>query len=220
MPDADAALAGAVEILIERLSEDANLRGTTREQATSRTGFVKTAKGEKAKTPSKFENYFTYEERVRDLLKPENSHRYLAMRRGWMEEELTLHLGGPRPARPTAPRTGKRAVPVDPLAEELLGTFEAAACTRPEFAGAPLLKKAARFALRAHVVPAIENEVHKALREVADQAAIRVFAENVRKLLLWPRLSARRRCWAWIPGCAPAASWRWSTTPASTWAAP
>ena len=34
------------------------------------------------------------------------------------------------------------------------------------------------------MVPAIENEVHKALREVADQAAIRVFAENVRKLLL------------------------------------
>jgi uncharacterized protein len=62
--------------------------------------------------------------------------------------------------------------------------FETAACSKPDFAGAPLLKKAARFALRAHVVPAIENEVHKALREVADEAAIRVFAENVRKLLL------------------------------------
>jgi hypothetical protein len=60
-------------------------------------GFAKTTRGEKAKTPSKFDNYFTYEERVRDLLKPENSHRYLAMRRGWMEEELVLHLGGPSP---------------------------------------------------------------------------------------------------------------------------
>jgi hypothetical protein len=38
--------------------------------------------------------------------------------------------------------------------------------------------------LRAHVVPSIESEVHKALREVADQAAIEVFAENVRTLLL------------------------------------
>jgi uncharacterized protein len=182
VPDADAALAGAVEILIERLSEDAGLRALTRTKYFDE-GFLKAGKGEKAKTPSKFENYFSYEERVRDLRKPENSHRYLAMRRGWMEEELTLHLGGPA-LRETESAGGKPAVAADPLVEPLLGAFEAAACTRPEFAGAPLLKKAGRFALRAHVVPAIENEVHKALREVADEAAIRVFAENVRKLLL------------------------------------
>ena len=180
--DADAALAGAVELIIERLSENAGLRSTTRTRY-MKDGFAKTARGDKAKSPSKFENYFTFEARVGDLLKPENSHRYLAMRRGWMEEELTLHLGGPTP--PEAPETKPRAGgPVDALAEELLHMFEAAACTVPDFAGAPLLKKAARFALRAHVVPAIENEVHKALREVADEAAIRVFAENVRKLLL------------------------------------
>jgi len=185
IPDTDAALAGAVEILIERLSEDADLRSTTRTRYMHE-GFTKTARGEKAKVPSKFENYFSYEEPVRELLKPENSHRYLAMRRGWMEEELTLHLGGPTPPEPalTADAAAKTRAPVDPLAEELLHMFEAAACTKPDFEGAPLLKKAARFALRAHVVPAIENEVHKALREVADEAAIKVFAENVRKLLL------------------------------------
>ena len=185
IPDSDAALAGAVEILIERLSEDASLRSTTRTRYMQE-GFAKTAKGEKAKAPSKFENYFSYEEPVRELLKPENSHRYLAMRRGWMEEEITLHLGGPTPPEPAVPAelAAKPRAPVDPLAEDLLHMFEAAACTKPDFAGAPLLKKAARFALRAHVVPAIENEVHKALREVADEAAIRVFAENVRKLLL------------------------------------
>jgi uncharacterized protein len=184
IPDADAALAGAVEIVIERLSENADLRSTTRTRYMD-DGFVKTAKGEKAKAPSKFENYFTFEERVRDLMKPESSHRYLAMRRGWMEEELVLHLGGSTPPEPADAQAKPRAGgPVDALAEELLHMFEAAACTVPDFSGAPLLKKAARFALRAHVVPAIENEVHKALREVADEAAIRVFAENVRKLLL------------------------------------
>jgi uncharacterized protein len=184
IPDADAALAGAVEIVIERLSENADLRSTTRTRYMD-DGFVKTAKGEKAKSPSKFENYFTFEERVRDLMKPESSHRYLAMRRGWMEEELVLHLGGPTPPEPADAQAKPRAGgPVDALAEELLHMFEAAACTVPDFSGAPLLKKAARFALRAHVVPAIENEVHKALREVADEAAIHVFAENVRKLLL------------------------------------
>jgi uncharacterized protein len=182
VPDADAALAGAVEILIERLSEDANLRAETRGRY-MKEGVAKTAKGEKAKVPSKFENYFSYEERVSELLKPESSHRYLAMRRGWMEEELILHLGGPTPPAP-ADESAKPKLPVDPLAEQLLHMFEAAACTVSTFAGAPLMKKAARFALRAHVVPAIENEVHKALREVADEAAIHVFAENVRKLLL------------------------------------
>jgi uncharacterized protein len=182
--DTDAALAGAVEILIERLSENADLRSTTRARYLA-DGCAKTARGEKAKAPSKFENYFAYEEPVRELLKPECSHRYLAMRRGWMEEELTFHLGGPTPREPDAPAGKPRGGgPADPLAEELLARFETAACTRPEFTGAPLLKKAARFALRAHVLPAIENEVHKALREVADAAAIRVFAENVRKLLL------------------------------------
>jgi uncharacterized protein len=96
-----------------------------------------------------------------------------------------MNLGGPTPSEPAGPAAKPRAgIPVDPLVEDLLHTFEAAACTRPDFAGAPLLKKAARFALRVHVVPAIENEVHKALREVADEAAIKVFAENVRKLLL------------------------------------
>jgi uncharacterized protein len=182
--DADAALAGAMEIIIERLSENADLRASTRTRYMDE-GFAKTKKGEKAKPASKFENYFSYEERVRDLIKPENSHRYLAMRRGWMEEELVLHLGGATPPEPAEPEAKPRAGgPVDPLAEDLLHMFEAAACSKPDFVGAPILKKAARFALRAHVVPAIENEVHKALREVADVAAIHVFAENVRKLLL------------------------------------
>jgi protein Tex len=183
VPDADAALAGAVEIIIERLSENADLRTTTRSRYMD-DGYTKTAKGEKAKSPSKFENYFSYEEPVKELMKPENSHRYLAMRRGWMEEELTLHLGGPTPPEPPETEGKRPTTPVDPLAEDLLAVFEAAACSKPDFAGAPLLKKAARFALRAHVVPAIENEIHKALREVADEAAIKVFAENVRKLLL------------------------------------
>ena len=156
VPDADAALAGAVEIIIERLSENADLRTTTRSRYMAE-GYTKTAKGEKAKSPSKFENYFVFEERVQELMKPENSHRYLAMRRGWMEEELTLHLGGPTP-REVPEVEGKRpTAPVDPLAEELLATFEAAACSKPDFPGAPLLKKAARFALRAHVDPGLRT---------------------------------------------------------------
>ena len=90
-----------------------------------------------------------------------------------MEEEITLTLGG----KPDESGDGG-------FEAELLREYENAACTHPEFSGAPILKKCARLALKAHILPSIENEAHKALKEVADEAAIRVFAENVRKLLL------------------------------------
>jgi len=173
--DAAAAVAGASDIVVERLSEDAGLRQQVRSAYFER-GCARTRKGDKAKTPSRFENYFAYQEPVKELLKPASSHRYLAMRRGWMEEELVLTLGG---------RLGDDGT-TDPLMDELLAAFEAAACpsARAGFLGAPLLKRAARLALRVHVAMSIDTEVHKALREVADAAAITVFAENVRKLLL------------------------------------
>ncbi len=173
--DAAAALAGASDIVVERLSEDSGLRQQVRTAYFER-GCARTRKGEKVKTPSRFENYFAYQEPVKELMKPSGSHRYLAMRRGWMEEELILTLGG---------RLGDDGT-TDPLMDEMLAAFETAACppAGAKFSGAPLLKRAARMALRAHVTPSIDTEVHKALREIADAAAITVFAENVRKLLL------------------------------------
>jgi uncharacterized protein len=175
--DAAAALAGAGEILTERLAEDAGLRQTVR-TAFFEKGCVRTRKAEKAKPNSRFENYFSYQEPVSELRKPLASHRYLAMRRGWVEEELVLSMGGALPAGDDAP--------ADPLLEQLGAVFEGAACdpAASSFAGAPLPRRAARMALRAYVVPAIENEVHKTLREIAYEAAITVFAENVRKLLM------------------------------------
>jgi uncharacterized protein len=173
--DATAALAGAGEIVIERLAEDVGLRQTVRTTFFEK-GCVRTRKADKAKPNSRFENYFAYQEPVAELRKPLSSHRYLAMRRGWVEEELMLSMGGALPPDEESP--------TDPLIEHLTAVFEGAACTAPRFAGAPLLQRAGRMALRAYVVPSIENEVHKALRDVADEAAITVFAENVRKLLM------------------------------------
>lgn len=182
---AQKALAGATDILTERLSEDAGLRQEVRQQYFSES-LARSRKGAKAKPHSKFELYFDHQEPVPSLMKPESSHRYLAMRRGWMEEELVLSLGGPLP--PVDPAESEDALArlrtPDPLVDSVVARFEAAALTVPDFAGASLLKTAARLAARAHVIPAIENEVHKALRDVADEAAINVFAENVRKLLL------------------------------------
>lgn len=167
--DAAAAISGAQDILIERLAEMQDLRQLVRTQIFEK-GVVRTEKGKKSKPNSKFENYFEYHESIQSLLLPQNSHRYLAIKRGWTEEELSLSIQGP----------------VEDLEFEknLLQRFEAEACTVPDSPGAAVLLKAARLAYKAHVFTSIESEVHKALREVADEAAIRVFAENVRKLLL------------------------------------
>jgi protein Tex len=171
--DVAAALAGAGDVITERLAEDVDLRAEVRTAYFER-GCARSRKGEKAKTPSRFENYFAYQEPVKALLDPASSHRYLAMRRGWMEEELVLSLGGRLDEDGTT----------DPLLDELQSRFEGVACPRRDFVGAPLMKRAARIALKGHVTPSIDSEVHKALREVADAAAITVFAENVRKILL------------------------------------
>ncbi len=167
--DAAAAIAGAQDILIERLSEMQDLRQSVRTQVFEK-GFIRTEKGKKSKANSKFENYFDYRESVESLLKPQNSHRYLALKRGWTEEELTLSIEG-------------SAEDAD-FEKRMLEQFELAACTVPDSPGAAVLQKAARLALKVHVLTSIEGELHKALREVADEAAIHVFSENVRKLLL------------------------------------
>ena len=167
--DATHAIAGAQDILVERLAEIQELRQMVRTQIFEK-GVIHTQKGDKAKAHSKFENYFDYREAIQALLIPQNSHRYLAVKRGWTEEELVLKIAGPLD---------------DPEFEaRFLAAFEAAAYSVPDSPGAAVLKKAAQFAYKVYVLPAIENEVHKALREVADQAAIEVFSENVRKLLL------------------------------------
>ncbi|MBI3544449.1 MAG: helix-hairpin-helix domain-containing protein, partial [Deltaproteobacteria bacterium] len=186
--DAAEAIAGAQDILIERISEKQELRQLVRSAMFER-GFMRTEKGEKAEKNSKFDRYFEYQESVKELLEPQNSHRYLAIRRGWMEGELKLSLGGELPADDQTEKDGKKKkasskAAVDPLEEELLRAFEADACTVPEAPGAAVLAKAAKLALRAHVMMSIDSEVHKALKDVADLAAIKVFADNVRKLLL------------------------------------
>ncbi len=174
--DAATAIEGAQHILIERLAETSELRQQVR-TAIMEKGVIRTGKGEKAKANSKFELYFTHEEPVHSLLQPQNSHRYLAIRRGWMEEELTLAVGGP-------------SSDTD-FDQRMLKLFENSAISVAGSPGHEILVKASRLALKAHVIPSIENEAHKSLKDIADEAAIRVFAENVRKLLLASPLGAK-----------------------------
>jgi uncharacterized protein len=167
--DADAAILGARDILVERLAETQDLRGRVRAELFEK-GVVQARKTDKAKPNSKYENYFAYHEKIVSLREPHSSHRYLALRRGQHEQELTLAVAGP---------------PDDPqLTDRLVRVFEEAALCVPDSPGAHVLQKAARLALQDHVLPSIENEVHRTLKEAADEAAIKVFAENVGRVLL------------------------------------
>ena len=169
--DPENVIAGATDVLIERLSENLELRQFVRDSYSKR-AFLKTQKAEKAKPNSKYQNYFDYEEKATSLLEPRSSHRYLAIRRGWIEEELSIAFGGSKG---------------DPHFEvELLSRFQSFAAADRDSVVKAVLEKAARIALKAHVVPSIENEFHKQLKDVADQMAIQVFSENVRKILLAP----------------------------------
>jgi uncharacterized protein len=113
-----------------------------------------------------------------------------------------------------------KAREVDPAYDQvLLARYEAEACAATEgtieAAIRDVLLKAARMAMKGYVVPSIETEGHRALKDVADEAAIKVFAENVRKLLLAAPYGSKSVLGV-DPAFAPAASWRWWMTGADT----
>ncbi len=163
-------LQGAIDIVSEQLSENSALRERVRQKVKAE-GFLKTKKGAKAKTPSKFENYFEFSESILSLMEPKSSHRYLALRRGWMEEELGVSLTG-------APNQEEA------FEAELLSYFEKEVGAQQKSLSQVHLLKAARNALKIFVMPSIETEFHRILKESADAVAITVFSENVRNLLL------------------------------------
>lgn len=161
---------GIHDIVVEKMSLDLALREFVRSEYHAQ-GFLISKKGPKAQASSKFENYFEYAESVKSLKEGKNSHRYLALRRGWMEEELIVSLG-------FAPLNA------DQQDAKLVQRFESFLSLKADSFLADFAHKAVKTALKAHVFPSVESEIHRVLKEMADLAAIKVFAENVRNLLL------------------------------------
>ncbi|NUN04866.1 MAG: RNA-binding transcriptional accessory protein [Bdellovibrio sp.] len=157
------ALKGAQDILVEKIANDVELRAMVAKNYHEKGRIVaKAAKGYKPN--SKYEMYKEFEEPVKNLMDAKNNHRYLAMRRGWQEEELSVDVKADD--------------------EDNLRSYERFATTTPDDAIGDYLKQCARLALNVYVLPSVVNEVHRLLKEKADVDAITVFAENVRKLLL------------------------------------
>lgn len=158
------AIKGAQDIIVDKIANDVALRElVVRNYFEQGKVSSKAAKGYKPN--SKYEMYAKdYSEPVKNLLEEKASHRYMAMKRGWEEEELTVDLGGDD--------------------EMLLKTYEKFATSTPDTAVGTYLKESARLALNVYVVPSVKNEVHAKLKEKSDEHAIKVFSENVRRVLL------------------------------------
>lgn len=158
------ALKGAQDILVEKVANEVSLRDRVVKNyfEQGKVG-AKAAKGYKPN--SKYEMYSKdYNDLVKNLLEEKFSHRYMAMKRGWEEDELTVDIVGDD--------------------EGLLKAYEAFATTTPDNATGTFLKESARLALNVYVLPSVKNEVHAKLKEKSDEHAIKVFTENVRKVLL------------------------------------
>ena len=167
VPTPEEALAGACDIVAERISEDERARNTLR-RTFAREGIVhsKLVKGKETEG-AKYADYFDAATPLRSI----SSHRFLAMRRG--EEEGILKI----------------AVDVDAehCIESLRRLF-----VRPGSATREWMEAAVADSFKRLIRPSIETEQLAAAKEKADDEAIRVFAENLRQLLLSSPLGQKR----------------------------
>ena len=167
VPDATAALVGAGHILAERLSDNADARAMVR-RLTKEQGVINARVAANYKEQvTKFEMYYDYQEALKDV----PSHRMLAMRRGEKEEVLYLSISAP--------------------IEQIVTALKSRLILR-ESIFAPLLEQVAEDSYKRLIAPSIEVELRLESKERADEAAIHIFARNLRELLLAPPAGGKR----------------------------
>ena len=145
----------ARDILAERIADIADVRGAVR-QAFASKGVIRTEVATPApKEPTKFEQYYDFSEPLATI----PSHRYLAIRRGQAEKVLWVHL----------------ELDEEPVIDRIL-----------EIIGrkSGQIELAARDAYKRLLAPSCEIDVTVEKKLEADRAAVEVFAENLRNLLL------------------------------------
>ena len=158
VPDVDHALAGARDILAERLADDAALRGRVRD-VTRADGVVKSrvATG-KANEVSKFQDYYDFSQPLKDL----PSHRMLAIRRGETEGFLVWAIDAP----------------AERITNEM--AYDFAAKNR----AADQMTLVVQDAYKRLIAPAVEVDLRLELKTRADEEAITIFGKNLEQLLL------------------------------------
>ncbi|MFH8766397.1 RNA-binding transcriptional accessory protein [Streptomyces althioticus] len=164
--DPQAALDGARAVLTERFSEDADLIGELRERMWVRGRLAAKVREGKEEAGAKFADYFDFSEPFTEL----PSHRVLAMLRGEKEEVLDLVL---EPEEPTDGPSSYEGV--------VAHRFGIADKGRP---GDKWLLDTVRWAWRTRILVHLGIDLRLRLRTAAEDEAVRVFAANLRDLLL------------------------------------
>ena len=167
----DEALAGARDIIAERLSETASVRDTLRQIFRTRRIVTKATKKATCQEAVKYRTYFDYSESLERIA----PHRLLAILRAEEEGFISVKID----ADPE--KCGKklyydfcqeRRYPAPPLAEHIHMAFD--------------------DSFKRLLEPSISNEVIKEAKEKADLESIRIFGENLRQLLLAPPVGQKR----------------------------
>jgi len=174
--DVAAALDGARAILVERFAEDADLVGSLRELMWSNGVMASTVREGKEAAGEKFKDYFAFSEPLHKL----PSHRILALFRGEKEEILSVQMQPD--AQPSAP-----GVPGQ-YELKIMHRFGISDQGRP---GDKWLTETARWAWRTKIQIHLSVDLRVRLWNAAEAEAVRVFASNLRDLLLAAPAGAR-----------------------------
>ena len=168
VPDVGAALAGARDIIAERVSDDAGVRARVRQLYWDHGSVSSVVVAGKEAEGVKFKDYYEWSEPVASI----PSHRLLAIRRGEAEGVLRVRVAPPE--------------------AEALAAVEALAVRAPGRPAGEQVREAAHDSYKRLLGPAIEGEIRFDSKKKADTEAIRVFADNLRQLLLSPPLGQKR----------------------------
>lgn len=154
------ALAGAMDIVAESISDEADYRIHIR-KATMKSGLL-VSSAKKPEEATVYEMYYEYQEPVSKVA----GHRILAINRGEKEKILTVKIEAPE--------------------EEILRYLEKQVITKDNPNTTSMLKAAVEDSYRRLIAPAIEREIRNDLTEKAEDGAIKVFKKNLEQLLMQP----------------------------------
>lgn len=157
------AIAGAMDIIAEDISDEAGFRSYIREITFKEGKIVSTAKDETAE--SVYEMYYNFEEDIRKIA----GHRVLAINRGENEKYLTVKIAAPE--------------------DKILRYLEKKVIVRDNPHTNDILKAVVEDSYKRLIAPAIEREIRNKLTENAEEGAIKVFGKNLAQLLMQPPIA-------------------------------
>lgn len=162
---AEEAIAGAMDILAESISDEADYRSWIRKQTMQKGKVISTAKDEEAE--SVYEMYYDFEEPVQKLA----GHRILALNRGEKEKFLTVKVDAP--------------------GEDILRYLQKQVIHKDNPYTTSVLKAVIEDSYKRLIAPAIEREIRNELTEKAEDGAIEVFGKNLHQLLMQPPITGK-----------------------------